>query len=57
MSILTHHRCILDGEMLVYDPISQLLLPFGNLKTAAIEGFKSNKGARPCCTFAVPCRA
>ena len=27
---------ILDGEMLVWDPVSGRNLPFGNLKTAAL---------------------
>ncbi|GJE90990.1 DNA ligase 4 [Phanerochaete sordida] len=36
---------ILDGEMLVWDPISERNLPFGTLKTAA--GDKSNKNVRP----------
>lgn len=30
---------ILDGEMLVWDPISERLLPFGTLKTAALGTF------------------
>ena len=29
-------RVILDGEMLVWDPISGRNLPFGTLKTAAL---------------------
>lgn len=29
-------RLILDGEMLVWDPISERNLPFGTLKTAAL---------------------
>ncbi|THU99099.1 ATP-dependent DNA ligase [Dendrothele bispora CBS 962.96] len=39
---------ILDGEMLVWDPVSERNLPFGTLKTAA--GEKSNKqySPRPC---------
>lgn len=27
---------ILDGEMMVWDPVSQRNLPFGTLKTAAL---------------------
>lgn len=27
---------ILDGEMLVWDPVTERLLPFGSLKTAAL---------------------
>ena len=27
---------ILDGEMLVWDPVAERLLPFGTLKTAAL---------------------
>jgi DNA ligase-4 len=29
-------RLILDGEMLVWDPVSERNLPFGHLKTAAL---------------------
>ena len=29
-------RIILDGEMLVWDPVSERNLPFGTLKTAAL---------------------
>ena len=29
------NRIILDGEMLVWDPVSERNLPFGTLKTAA----------------------
>ncbi|EKM49973.1 uncharacterized protein PHACADRAFT_178599 [Phanerochaete carnosa HHB-10118-sp] len=36
---------ILDGEMLVWDPVSERNLPFGTLKTAA--GDKTNKELRP----------
>lgn len=28
-------RCILDGEMLVWDPVSERYLPFGTLKSHA----------------------
>ena len=34
-SILNAYRIILDGEMLVWDPVSERNLPFGTLKTAA----------------------
>ncbi|TFY80530.1 hypothetical protein EWM64_g3481 [Hericium alpestre] len=39
---------IVDGEMLVWDPVSERNLPFGTLKTAALD--KSNKelNPRPC---------
>lgn len=30
------YRIILDGEMLVWDPVSERNLPFGTLKTAAL---------------------
>lgn len=32
---------ILDGEMLVWDPVSERNLPFGTLKTAALGTFQS----------------
>jgi DNA ligase-4 len=36
-------RIILDGEMLVWDPISERNLPFGTLKTAALgEPIRAN---------------
>jgi len=57
---------ILDGEMLVWDPVSGRNLPFGNLKTAALGASLSrgmvNNGSpssdkskkefnpRPCCS-------
>jgi ATP-dependent DNA ligase len=38
-SILTiFNSVILDGEMLVWDPVSERNLPFGTLKTAALGG-------------------
>ncbi|KAF9071362.1 DNA ligase 4 [Rhodocollybia butyracea] len=37
---------ILDGEMLVWDEESGRTLPFGTLKTAALD--KSKKGPKPC---------
>ncbi|KIM62592.1 hypothetical protein SCLCIDRAFT_1214942 [Scleroderma citrinum Foug A] len=39
---------ILDGEMLVWDPISERLLPFGTLKTAARDTSKQALSPRPC---------
>ncbi|CDO73307.1 hypothetical protein BN946_scf185008.g69 [Trametes cinnabarina] len=39
---------ILDGEMLVWDPISERNLPFGTLKTAAIDRSKTELSPRPC---------
>lgn len=39
---------ILDGEMLVWDPISERLLPFGYLKTAALDKSKQELNPRPC---------
>ncbi|KXS18341.1 ATP-dependent DNA ligase [Gonapodya prolifera JEL478] len=32
-------RCILDGELVVYDPASDALVPFGNLKTVGRKSF------------------
>lgn len=32
---------ILDGEMLVWDPVSERNLPFGTLKTAALGLFET----------------
>ncbi|KAI1796674.1 DNA ligase 4 [Ganoderma leucocontextum] len=39
---------ILDGEMLVWDPISERNLPFGTLKTAALDRSKKEHNPRPC---------
>ncbi|KAF5351528.1 hypothetical protein D9758_007230 [Tetrapyrgos nigripes] len=39
---------ILDGEMLVWDPISERNLPFGTLKTAAGDKSKKQHNPRPC---------
>ncbi|KAL1941177.1 hypothetical protein VTO73DRAFT_7389 [Trametes versicolor] len=39
---------ILDGEMLVWDPVSERNLPFGTLKTAAIDRSKKEFNPRPC---------
>ena len=39
-------RIILDGEMLVYDPVTDRNLPFGTLKTAAL--------GKPIITFDYP---
>ncbi|KZV99983.1 DNA ligase 4 [Exidia glandulosa HHB12029] len=40
--------CILDGEMLVWDPVTEKLMPFGHLKTAALDRTKAERKARPC---------
>ncbi|KAH8116296.1 DNA ligase 4 [Phellopilus nigrolimitatus] len=39
---------ILDGEMLVWDPVSERNLPFGTLKTAALDKSRSQLNPRPC---------
>ncbi|EGN95003.1 hypothetical protein SERLA73DRAFT_170894 [Serpula lacrymans var. lacrymans S7.3] len=39
---------ILDGEMLVWDPVSERNLPFGTLKTAALDKTKREHNPRPC---------
>ncbi|KAN0088925.1 ATP dependent DNA ligase domain containing protein [Tylopilus felleus] len=39
---------ILDGEMLVWDPVSERNLPFGTLKTAALDKSKAEARPRPC---------
>ncbi|KAI5121896.1 hypothetical protein M0805_001100 [Coniferiporia weirii] len=39
---------ILDGEMLVWDPVSERNLPFGTLKTAALDKSKGHLNPRPC---------
>ncbi|KAI0923774.1 DNA ligase (ATP), variant 2 [Taiwanofungus camphoratus] len=39
---------ILDGEMLVWDPVSERNLPFGSLKTAALDRSKKEHNPRPC---------
>ncbi|OCH84742.1 ATP-dependent DNA ligase [Obba rivulosa] len=39
---------ILDGEMLVWDPVSERNLPFGTLKTAALDRSKQEHNPRPC---------
>ncbi|KAL1676611.1 DNA ligase IV-like protein [Schizophyllum commune] len=39
---------ILDGEMLVWDPVSGRNLPFGTLKTAALDQSKKQAAPRPC---------
>ncbi|KAG8787200.1 DNA ligase (ATP) [Serendipita sp. 397] len=42
-------ECILDGEMLVWDPVSERYLPFGTLKTHAGDKFmKREYTPRPC---------
>lgn len=49
----TYNRVILDGEMIAWDPVNQAIIPFGNLKTAALAE-KENKsykdGIRPLCS-------
>jgi len=42
---------ILDGEMLVYDPASDRNLPFGTLKTAALDKSRGQLNPRPCCKW------
>ncbi|OBZ73866.1 DNA ligase 4 [Grifola frondosa] len=39
---------ILDGEMLVWDPVSETNLPFGSLKTFALDKSKGEHNPRPC---------
>lgn len=39
---------ILDGEMLVWDPVSGRNLPFGTLKSAALDKTKKELNPRPC---------
>ncbi|KIJ55330.1 hypothetical protein M422DRAFT_57814 [Sphaerobolus stellatus SS14] len=39
---------ILDGEMLVWDPVTERHLPFGSLKTAALDKSKKELRPRPC---------
>ncbi|KDQ61444.1 hypothetical protein JAAARDRAFT_30880 [Jaapia argillacea MUCL 33604] len=39
---------ILDGEMLVWDPVTERNLPFGTLKTAALDKSKKELNPRPC---------
>ncbi|EIN09548.1 ATP-dependent DNA ligase [Punctularia strigosozonata HHB-11173 SS5] len=39
---------ILDGEMLVWDPVSGRNLPFGTLKTAALDRTRKEQNPRPC---------
>jgi len=48
-----NYRVILDGEMIAWDPLNQAIIPFGNLKTAALtekENRSSEDGIRPLCT-------
>lgn len=42
------HSIILDGEMLVWDPISNRNLPFGTLKSAALDKTRKQSTPRPC---------
>ncbi|VDB87968.1 unnamed protein product [Peniophora sp. CBMAI 1063] len=39
---------VLDGELLVWDPVSERHLPFGTLKTAATNKSPTLKDPRPC---------
>ncbi|KAL9713673.1 DNA ligase (ATP) [Leucoagaricus gongylophorus] len=39
---------ILDGEMLVWDPVTERNLPFGTLKTAALDKSRAKLNPRPC---------
>ncbi|KAJ3483114.1 hypothetical protein NLI96_g6529 [Meripilus lineatus] len=39
---------VLDGEMLVWDPVSERNLPFGTLKSAALDKSKKEHNPRPC---------
>lgn len=48
-----NYRVILDGEMIAWDPLNQAIIPFGNLKTAALtekENRSSEDGIRPLCS-------
>lgn len=42
---------VLDGEMLVWDPVTERHLPFGSLKTAALDKSQKELRPRPCCWF------
>ncbi|OUM65359.1 hypothetical protein PIROE2DRAFT_7658 [Piromyces sp. E2] len=42
------NECILDGEMLVYDPNIDDFLPFGSLKTAILDQSDEKMKRRPC---------
>lgn len=42
------NEIVLDGEMLVWDPILGRNLPFGTLKTAALDRSKKEYNPRPC---------
>jgi hypothetical protein len=51
-SSLNLFRVILDGEMIAWDPITGTVIPFGNLKTAALsekENRTSETGIHPLC--------
>ncbi|RUP14879.1 hypothetical protein BC936DRAFT_139632 [Jimgerdemannia flammicorona] len=46
-----HHKArslILDGEMVAWDPIGEQYLPFGTLKSAALDQTDGKNKARPC---------
>ncbi|CAG8588571.1 7421_t:CDS:10 [Ambispora gerdemannii] len=40
--------CVIDGEMVTWDPIYQAVLPFGTLKTAGLDRSADENKARPC---------
>ncbi|RKP08473.1 ATP dependent DNA ligase domain-containing protein [Thamnocephalis sphaerospora] len=39
---------ILDGEMLAYDPVLKMMLPFGTVRSASIDQSIDNDRIRPC---------
>lgn len=43
--------CILDGEMLAFDPSENRCLPFGTLKSAALDQAAGPDDPRPCCSL------
>lgn len=43
------HSLVLDGEMLVWDPVLGKYMPFGNLKTFALAKTFGSSDPRPCC--------
>jgi DNA ligase-4 len=50
--VIANSRVILDGEMIAWDPVNQAIVPFGNLKTAALtekENRSSKDGMHPLC--------
>ena len=49
---MAYSRVILDGEMIAWDPVNQVIIPFGSLKTAALtekENKSSKYGMHPLC--------